>query len=181
MRFGVSVRHAAVLAMLAIGCSKVGRGDSYARGHLLKVASLPAGAESRIYEAAIRSAFDVDPLLTLRMHPRRLARTAGDTGGDPTPGSITRSLRERGLVLGSCEPVRTSPTDTPRCSGPEAGYVIRGSDVFRISKDTVEIYFAAEKFGASTGQKPEALRFEKIYQLVGRGLAWRVVREGRVN
>ena len=114
MRFGVSVRHAAVLAMLAIGCSKVGRGDSYARGHLLKVASLPAGAESRIYEAAIRSAFDVDPLLTLRMYPRRLARTAGDTGGDPMPGGMEYYVLKHGeKMLGGIMQIEASWGNMP--------------------------------------------------------------------
>jgi hypothetical protein len=62
---------------------------------------------------------------------------------------------------------------------PESGYIIRGSDVLRVAGDTVELYFAAERFGPATGQRPEALRFEKIYQLVGRGTEWRVVREAR--
>lgn len=181
MNAGASLWRLAVLAVVAAGCAKGGRGDSYARGHLLKVAGLSPGAEARIYEAAIHSAFDVDPSLMLRVHPRRLARTAGDSGGDPTPATLVRALKERGLVIGTCEPIRSSPNDTPRCNGPEAGYVVRGSDVFRMSRDTVELYFAAEKYGAATGQKPEALRFEKIYQLVGRSTSWRVVREGRVN
>ena len=180
MSFG-SFRRVAVLALLAIGCGRGGSGDSFARGHGLKVASLPTGAEARIVAAAIRSAFDVDPSLTLRVHPRRLARTAGDSGGEAVPASLVRALRERGLALGTCEPIRGALRDTPRCAGPEAGYIVRTSDVFHISRDTVEVYFSAEKFGAATGAKPEALRFEKIYVLVGHALEWRVVREGRVN
>ena len=61
------------------------------------------------------------------------------------------------------------------------GYIIRASDILRVSPDTVEIYYSAERFGAATGQRPEALRFEKIYQLVGGGSNWRVVREARVR
>ena len=169
----------AALTVLATGCMGGDRGDSYARGHGLSVASLPIDAESRIVEAAIRTAFDVEPSLTLRMHPRRLPRAAGDSGGAPVPAALVQSLRGRGLVLGTCDPIRSSPRDTPRCTGPEAGYIVRSSDVFRISPDTVEIWFAAEKFGAATGQRPEALRFEKIYQLVAQGQRWRVAREAR--
>ena len=171
----------ALLAMLVTACMGGDRGDSWARGHGLTVASLPIDAESRIIEAAIRTAFDVEPALTLRMHLRRLPRTAGDSGGAPIPPGLVQSLRSHGLVLGTCEPIRSSPMDTPRCPGPEAGYIVRPSDVFRISPDTVEVWFGAEKFGAATGQRPEALRFEKVYQLVGQGLRWRVVREARAR
>lgn len=167
--------------MYVTACMGGDRGDSYARGHGLTLASLPIDAESRIVEAAIRTAFDVEPALTLRMHPRRLPRTAGDSGGAPTPPGLVQSLRGRGLVLGTCEPIRSSPRDTPRCPGPEAGYIIRPSDVFRISSDTIEVWFEAEKFGAATGQRPEALRFEKVYQLVGQDQRWRVIREARAR
>lgn len=175
---GVAV---AVLAMLAAACSGGEHGDAFARGHGLSVATLPIDAESRIVEAAVRTAFDVEPSLTLRMHPRRLPRTAGDSGGGSVQPALVESLRGRGMVLGTCEPIRDSPRDTPRCAGPQAGYIVRPSDVFRISPDTVEIWFSAEKFGAATGQRPEALRFEKVYQLVGQGQRWRVVREARAR
>lgn len=180
---GSVVRRAAVatLAALTVACTGGERGDSFARGHGLSVASLPVDAESRIVEAAIRTAFDLEPALTLRMHPRRLPRSAGDSGGEAVPRTLVDALRGRGVVLGTCEPIRESPRDTPRCPGPQAGYIVRPSDVFRMSPDTVELWFSAEKFGAATGQRPEALRFEKVYQLVGQGQRWRVVREGRAR
>ena len=181
MSIAASSRCVVMLSLLASGCGKGAPEDSYVRGHGVQVAKLPVAAESQIVEASIRAAFDVDPALTLRVHPRRLPRSAGDSGGAPVASGLTRLLRERGVVLGTCEPVRSSPRDTPRCSGPEAGYIIRVSDVFAISRDTFELYFGVEKFGASTGLKPEALRFEKVYQLVREGQRWRVVREGRMN
>lgn len=171
----------AMLLMLAAACGKGATEDSYARGHKRSVATLSTDAESRVIEAAIRTAFDVEPALILRMHPRRLARTAGDSGGNPTAPALVKALRDLGMVTGSCDPIRSSPKDTPRCRGPEAGYIIRASEPFTVSRDTVEINFAAEKFGAETGQKPEALRFEKVYQLVKEGTGWRVVREARVR
>ena len=170
-----------MLLLLASGCGKGAPEDSYVRGHGVPVAALPVAAESQVVEASIRAAFDVDPALALRVHPRRLPRSAGDSGGDPVASDLTRLLRDRGVVRGTCEPIRNSPRDTPRCSGPEAGYIIRVSDVFAVSRDTFELYLGVEKYGASTGQKPEALRFEKVYQLVREGQRWRVVREGRMN
>ncbi len=174
------MRHVGVIGVLAVACGGSPE-DSYVRGHGLQVASIPAAAEAQIVEAAIRAAFDVEPDLSLRFHPRMLPRTAGDSGGAPVPSSLVRNLRDRGLVLGTCTPVRTAPRDTPRCSGPEAGYIIRASDVFRLAPDTLEVYFSAETYGAATGKRPDALRFEKVYQLVKAGEGYRVTREGRLH
>lgn len=171
----------ALMSAQITACDARAPEDSYARGHRRSIATVSTEAESQMIDAAVREAFDVDPSLTLRVHPRRLPRQAGDSGGAPVPSGLVKSLRDRGLVIGSCEPVRESPRDTPRCGGPEAGYIIRASDVFVITRDTFEINVAAEKFGAATGQKPEALRFEKVYQLVKDGQRWRVAREGRVR
>ncbi len=175
-----SMRFVAAIALL-VGCDTRTPEDSYARGHGVSVAKVSSDAESQIVEAAIRTAFDVEPALTLRMHPRRLPRSAGDSGGNPMASDVVRSLRARGLVIGTCDPIRSSPRDTPRCAGPEAGYIIRTSEVFAISRDTLELNLSAEKFGAATGQKPEALRFEKVYQVVKEGQRWRVAREGRMR
>ena len=175
------VRYVVALMIVASACDAREPVDSYARGHGVPLAHLSVEGESQVIEAAIRVAFDVEPGLALRLHPLRLPRTAGDSGGAPVPPAILQSLRKRGLVLGTCEPIRTSARDTPRCSGPEAGYIVRASDVFAISPDVVEVNFAAEKFGAATGKKPEALRFEKIYQLAREGQRWRVVREARAR
>ena len=172
---------ATMVFMVAAACGTGATEDSYARGHKRRVATLSTDAEAQVIEAAIRTAFDVEPALILRMHPRRLARTAGDSGGNPTAPALVRALKDRGMVTGSCDPIRSSPKDTPRCRGPEAGYIIRASEPFTVSRDTVEINFAAEKFGAETGQRPEALRFEKVYHLVKEGTGWRVVREARVR
>jgi hypothetical protein len=166
--------------MLSLACGGADDSDSaVTRGRRLKVAELPLVSEARVYEAAIRAAFDVGPGLTLMLHPRRLPRTTGYEGGEKMSSGLEGALRERGIVQGTCEPIRDGARNTPRCNSPQAGYLVRGSDILRVSPDTVEIYFAAEKFGAAKGQKPEALRFEKIYQLVGAGAAWRVAREAR--
>ena len=169
------------LMVVANACDTRPHDDGYVRGHGVAVAHLSEVEESQVIEAAIRAAFDLQPGLTLRIHPLHLPRTAGDSGGTPVLPAIVGALRRRGLVLGSCEPIRTSPRDTPRCPGPEAGYVVRTSDVFTISPAVVELNFAAEKYAPATGAKPEALRFEKIYQLERQGRGWRVAREARAR
>lgn len=176
---------AAILALalsLAMACGGSDADDAnIARGRKLKPAPLPPAAEASVFDAAVRASFDISPDLVLRIHPRRLPRTAGYEGGDAVPPALVQALRERGLVRSVCEPKHEAPRDTPRCAGPQAGYVVRASSPFQASGDTIQINFAAEAFAAETGARPQALRFEKIYQLVGSGSTWRVVREARVK
>ena len=183
-RYRERFRRSGVLLILtaAIACGPSEPDDSnIARGRKLSLASLVTPAEAAVFDAAVRAAFDVGPGLTLLIHPRRLARTKGYAGGDSVPAALMQALRSRGIVTGVCEPQRDTPRNTPRCNSSVPGYIVRASDVFRIAQDTVELYFSAERFGAATGARLEALRFEKIYQLVGRGTTWRVAREARVK
>jgi hypothetical protein len=167
---------------LLLACSGSGPDDSnVARGRGLRPLPLSSAAEAAVYDAAARASFDVGPDLVLMAHPRRLPRTAGYEGGEPLPAALLQALRDRGVVRGSCDPKHEAPLDTPRCAGAQAGYVIRGSPVVRVAGDTVQLNFAAEAFAPASGQRPQALRFEKIYQLIGSGTTWRVVREARVR
>lgn len=173
---------AAMLLVLAAACSGGDADDAnVARGRKLAPASLAPAAEASVYDAVVRASFDMSPDLVLMLHPRRLPRTAGYEGGDAVPAALVQALRDRGVVHGVCEPKHEAPRDTPRCTGPQAGYVVRASTPFKASGDTIQINFAAEAFAAEKGARPQALRFEKIYQLVGSGSAWRVVREARVK
>ena len=180
MTRAVMLRRVALFAAVATAC-RAGVEDDYVRGHLLTIAPVSAQAEAQMIEQAIHAAFDVEPSLILRMHPRRLPRAEGDTGATPVPAEVITALRDRGIVAGTCTPVRSAPKNTPHCSTSDAGYIIRTSDVFAFTRDTTELYFAAEKYGASTGQKPPALRFEKVYLLVKSGSGWRIAREGRLH
>ena len=178
------VRRTALLgaALFAMACSNDEPEESkYTRGRGLKVATLSPAADARIIEGAIHASFDVEPSLLLLMEPHKLPRTPGVVGGDSVPSEVVRLLRDRGLVRGTCVPRREAPRDTPRCAGTVPGYVIQTSDVLRVAADTVLIYFAAETFGPATGLKPQALRFEKLFELVGSGTEWRVVREARAK
>lgn len=180
MRPAASVFRVVTLSLLVAACGGAEE-QWYARGGTSKVAAISPAAEAQVVDAAVHAAFDVEPALNLRMHPLRLPRTAGDSGGEPVPAALVSALRAKGLVIGSCEPVRSAPKNTPHCSTPQAGYIIRPSNVFALPKDTLEVYLSAEKYGASTGQKPEALRFEKVYLVVKDGASYRVAREGRIR
>lgn len=171
----------AALVALAAGCASGADDSDVVRGRGLQRAALAPADEARVYDAAVRASFDVGPDLVLLAHPRRLPRTAGTSDGDSLPGDLLRALREQGVVRGSCDPRREGPRDTPRCDVDRPGYVIRSSDVLRLSRDTLQVYFAAEAFAPARGLKPQALAFEKIYLLVGEGTAWRVAREARAR
>jgi hypothetical protein len=146
----------------------------------LKPAALSPAAEAAIYQASVRASFDPDPSLVLVIHKRKLPLTSGYEGGAIVPPALVSALRDRGVVSGTCDPTREA-AKTPRCTGPRTGYVIRGSPVVQVGRDTVQMNFAAEVFGPESGTAPQSLRFEKIYQFVGSGTQWRVAREARVR
>ena len=169
-------------SLILVGCSGGSADDSnIARGRGLKPMAMAPAAEASVIDASVRASFDVEPGLVLLAHPRRLPRTAGYDGGDIVPEPLMQVLRARGITRGTCEPRHEAPRDTPRCPGPQAGYVVRTSSPFAVGGDTVQINFMAEAFAPASGTRPQALRFEKIYQLVGNGTLWRVVREARVR
>lgn len=182
MRYFGGWRLPVLLVALSVACGPAVDPDAnVARGRGLKPATLSPATEASVYDAVVRASFNVEPGLVLLLHPRRLPRTAGYDGGDTIPATLVQALRDRGVVRGTCEPRHDMPRDTPRCIVPQAGYVVRASQPFQAAGDTIQITFAAEAFGAETGPRPQALRFEKIYQLVGSGATWRVVREARVK
>ena len=172
---------AVIFGALVAACTPAADDSSIARGRGLREAALPVAAQAAIYEQASRAAFNLGPDLVLLLHPLALPRTAGYSGGDSVPKELIAALRRKNVVSGTCIPERDNPRNTPRCPVNVPGYIVRASDVLRVSPDTVEVYYSAERFGAATGQRPEALRFEKIYQLVGSGTSWRVAREARVR
>lgn len=151
-----------------------------ARGRGLRSAELPAAARARVYEAATRAAFDVGPSLTLLLHPRLLPSTAGYAGGQSVRSDVASALRRRGVVQGTCDPPAGGARRTATCEARAPGYVVRYSDVFQMGPDSVQVHFAAERFDTPTSGAHQALRFERVYQLVNRGGTWRVAREARM-
>lgn len=180
MRSRQTLRRLILLVTLPVACGPADTNAVVTRGRGLEVATLPPAGEASVYEAAIRAAFDIAPGLTLYMHPRRLPRSVGYDGGDPISAGLAAKLRARGVLNGSCDPQRDAPGAVPLCNVPDPGYIVRGSDILKVGKDTLQIYFAAERFATPTGVKQPPFHFEKIYQLIRDGSGWRVVREARV-
>lgn len=174
-------RRLMLIAAMTAACKPADTDAEVARGKGLEAVALPAKDEATVHDAAIRAAFDVGPGLALYLHPHRLPRTAGYDGGAAVAASLASALRSKGAVKGTCDPTRDAPASPPRCDVPEPGYLIRTSDVLRVSSDTLQIHFAAERFATRDGPLQPPFQFEKIYQLIPDGSGWRVVREARVT
>ena len=176
-------RHVSALALAATAASACGGDDSHdVRGRGLSTASLSADAKARIYEAALRTAFDVnDASLSLLVDPRRLPRTVGLAPDGRLDGATVSALTHGSVVKGSCEPSLTA-RGTARCTASLPGYVVRFSPIFALGRgrDSTELYVYAQKYDTPASGISEALRFERAYQVVRRGDAWRAVLEGRV-
>jgi hypothetical protein len=168
----------APLAALACGGSE-DADAGVVRGKGLQPAALPPAAEAQLYEAALRAAFELEPALSLLLHPRRLPRTAGQEGGAPVPAAVVSALRSRRAIRGTCEPPADSSREAPRCAAEAPGYLVRGSEPFRVAGDTVELHLAAERYSTAAGDKQEVLAFERIYRLAGSAGRWRVAGEAR--
>jgi hypothetical protein len=149
------------------------------RGKRLDVATLPADAQARIYEAAARGSFDVDGT-SLLIDRRLLPRTIGlDDGGRLSDG-VVDAMRRRGAIKGTCEPPLAGTRGTAKCDAELPGYVVRYSPVFAITNDSVQVYLYAQKYDTPASGLSETLRFERAYQVVRRGDDWSAVREGHV-
>lgn len=177
------MRRTMILALAAApflaACSEE-EGPQAARGRGLEVAALDARQRAQIYRAAVGAAFDVGPGLVLLLHPRLLPREAGLAGGDSVPADVARALRQAGTVAGTCEPAQTDRGSLPHCDASAAGYVVRFSDVLRLSTDSVQVYLDAEQYTVPGAPPQQVLHFEKAYQLINENGRWRVAREGRV-
>jgi hypothetical protein len=149
------------------------------RGKGLTVASLPAADQARVYEAAVRGAFELDPSLSLLLDSRELPRGVGLTPEGTVPEDVAAELRKRGVTRGKCEP-SLAGKGAPRCKAELPGYVIRFSPVFALRPDSVQVYIFVQKYDTPTGEASQTLRFERAYQVARRGGDWRAVREGRV-
>jgi hypothetical protein len=169
-----------LLAVSLIGHAACARDDSnVVRGKGLTVATLPPAAQARIYEAAVRGAFDVDPSLSLLLDSRELPRGVGLAPEGTVPAAVATELRQRGVTRGACEPALATK-GVPQCAAELPGYVIRFSPVFTLRGDSVQVYIYVQKYDTPGGEASQTLRFERAYQVVRQGDEWRAVREGRV-
>ena len=168
-----------ILFCVATACSEKPVDDGFVRGRGLKTTQLPVAAKVAIYDAALRSAFDVQPGLTLLLDPRFLPRTTGLGPGAPGPKGLVDALRARNVVQGTCQSPAETTREAPRCDVANPGYIVRFSDIFRMQGDSVQLHVAVERYNTATSANSEILRFEKAFQVVGKGTVWRVVRSGR--
>jgi hypothetical protein len=153
--------------------------DAGARGKGLTVATLPPVAQARIYEAAVRGAFDLDPSLSLLLDSRQLPRGVGLMADGAVPDAVATELQQRGITRGACSPP-LGVTGVPRCTAAMPGYIVRFSPVFSIRPDSVEVYIYVQKYDTPGGEPSQTLRFERAYQVVRQGDDWRAVREARI-
>ncbi|MEO7966688.1 MAG: hypothetical protein ABIT38_22545 [Gemmatimonadaceae bacterium] len=171
---------AVVILTSSAACSKMATGDD-ARGRGHANASLSDTQVARAYAAALRSAFDIGPDLHLLVEPSYLSRSSGYGSGTAVPSSLLAELARLRIVGGTCTPQRESEGRAPTCSASRPGYITRFSELFRLGGDTVEVYVQSEVYAPRGGAGQQPFSFETAYQLMPRGDAWRVVREGRVR
>jgi hypothetical protein len=175
---------AAWIVILVAACSgDHGRSSANDRGAGLAVEKLPADQQAAAYAAALRGAFDLGPSLVLLLDPAVLPQRRGAEPSDTIPAAVTQALASRGVIQGSCTAVPASPHGAPICKAQSAGYKVQFSPVFRLTRDTVQVYLVAERYRATrdtAGYQPP-LEFEQRYGLVRSGRQWRVASKERLT
>ncbi|HMC57285.1 MAG TPA: hypothetical protein VKH19_19045 [Gemmatimonadaceae bacterium] len=168
------------MTIASLGTSCRPEGEAY-RGGRLDVSHLPAADVAAVYDAAVAGAFDVaDPSLSILVDTLLLPRAAGLEGGARMNDAVLAAMRDAGAVKGVCSiPVRATH-DPLRCDAARSGYVVRFSDPFARSTDSVQVNMVVEQYAIRAGPAAERLRFERAYQIARKGAAWRAVREGRL-
>jgi hypothetical protein len=133
-----------------------------------------------VYDRALREAFNVnDDALVLLIDPARLPRTGGMARGDRIPAPVLGALEARRTVRGRCEPA-VDTTRAARCDSTRPGYVVRLSDIFDRTGDSVRVFIAVERYQpVGTEGTFGRFAFEDGYDLVPAVAGWRVVRRAR--
>jgi hypothetical protein len=153
----------------------------YARGRGLQMAQVSAVDRAKIYAAALGGAFDLGPGLSLLVDTTMLSRMAGERPGGPLGDDVRRELRGTGVTKGECVPRRRAATRTPVCPAELPGYVVRFSDVFAMTGDSVQMHLFAERYDTPSTGEHNRFSIEQAYQLVRRDGGWRVVRKARIE
>jgi hypothetical protein len=178
MRLAKRTLPALTVAAMALGCKA--ENSNFVRGRGLSVATLPALAHARIYEAAARGAFELDPSLWLLLDGRLLPRVIGLAPDGRVPATVLEQMQSHGVIRGTCEPPLQGVVGVPKCTAERPGYVVRYSPVFTLGTDSVQVYIYVQKYDVPGVEPSEILRFERAYQVVRHGDDWNAVREGRV-
>jgi hypothetical protein len=152
------------------------------RGGGLTVAPLPVADQVSVYRASLAAAFQLgDPSLSLLLDPRFLPRKAGLGPGLIMPPALVSAMGERGVVRGTCAAPRAETRKTLNCRAALPGYVVRFSEVFALGADSVQAYVVVQKYDTPVSGATQALRFEKVYQVVRHDGEWSAAREGRIR
>lgn len=149
------------------------------RGKGLEAAALAPSEHAGVFAAALHSAFDIGPSLTLLLDPIALPRTRGYAGGDTLTPAVQRAIRGTGIVQGACTPV-PDERRAPLCEAPAPGYVVRATRPLRMPGDSLLIYVMGERYDTPASGRHPRFRFETAFQLVKRGREWEVVRQARL-
>jgi hypothetical protein len=174
------LRASSILLLTLAGCTP--EAENFYRGGTRDVASLPAADLASAYRAALAGSFTVsDPGLWILVDTLYLPRTEGLAGGSPIPAEQMRAIQALDVVKGSCTvPEQTRGRGALVCDVGHPGYAVRFSEPFALGQDSVQLHLVAEQYAIPGGPQLERLRFERAYQVVRRGSAWRAVREGRL-
>lgn len=163
---------------MAIACAEPPR--DY-RGAGLPVASLPASEGAAVYRAALAGSFRLDdPALSILADTLLLPRNDGLAGGERMSDDLLATLRQSGLVRGTCKLPETRSRDALICDAPRAGYVVRFSAPFARHRDSVQVHIAVQRYATPLSPPQERLRFERAYQVARTGSTWRAIREARL-
>ena len=172
-------RVALFLGLLAVACAQPEPEDG--RGAGLETAALPAAEQASTYGAALRTAFELEPALSLLLDPGKLPRGSGDVARDSVPSAIAQAMLTSGVIQGQCNP-RPGARDryAPICDAPIPGYVVRMSDVYRLGADTLQLHVLVRRYDTPATGPHSEFGFEEAYQLVRQEGDWRVVRKARL-
>jgi hypothetical protein len=163
---------------MAGGCAR--DDTNVVRGKGLLVATLPAESQAKVYQAAVRGAFDVDESLSLLLDSRLLPRGVGLAPEGRMPDTVAAALSRIGVTRGACEPPLRGVKGPPHCTAALPGYVVRFSPVFKLGGDSTQVYVYVQKYDTPNSDPSQTMNFERAYQIVHSGDEWRAAREGRV-
>lgn len=171
----------ALLALLLVGACAGDDPDRDAfRGPGLHAANLQADSRARAYEAAIRTAFDLDdPGVSILIDDRLLPRAAGLDSAATVPAAVVSDLSRRGVIRGGCRP-KIGVKASPKCKAALPGYLVRFSDVLSAGGDSAQVYMWAQKYDNANSGFSAPLRFERAYQLIRTANGWRAAQEAHI-
>lgn len=174
---------AAAYLLAVTSSSGCGRKDADAyRGARFEVAALPPADLAGVYRAALGGPFTMgDPSLSILVDTLWLPRGTGLSGGMPMPPAVRAALRDAGVAQGTCTVPVAKTREALVCPAPRPGYVVRLSEPFAVSRDTVQVHVVVEQYAIPGGPRAERLRFERAYLVSRRaGGGWRATREARL-